>query len=188
MLLCRLVQSWMSLNADTDRPLAGWCNRHLKSCPVCQHADARTTQLTRHLARSSGRVRQAAPPFLAARVVNAVRADDSSRGRQPRLGLRRLAVGFSVAGLLALLTLMLGPWRTREAMHLASATNATTIAPPFQRGANLPFRLPDSASLMAYGARLDEPLEREWQYMVADAQAAARSLAANFIPDRPTGP
>jgi len=178
----------MSLNADTDRPLAGWCARHLKSCPACQHVGAMTTRLTHRLARSNRRVRQAAPPFLAARIVNAVRAGGSSRGRQPRLGLRRLAVGFGVAGLLALLTLMLAPWRTREATHLASATTTTTTAPPIERGANLPFRLPDSASLMAYGARLDEPLEREWQHMVADAQAAARSLAANFIPDRPTGP
>lgn len=178
----------MSLNADTDRPLAGWCARHLKSCPACQHASAMTTQLTHRLTRSSRRVRQAAPPFLAARVVNAVRADGSGRGRRPCLRLRRLALGFGVAGLLALLTLMLAPWRTREATHLASATNATKTAPPSERGANLPFRLPDSASLMAYGARLDEPLEREWQHMVADAQAAARSLAANFIPDRPTDP
>jgi len=136
-------------------------------------------------------MRQAAPPFLAARIVNAVRADSSSRGPEPRLALRRWAVGLGVAGLAALLTLKLVPWQTREVAHLASATNAattSTTSPAVGSVPNLPFRLPDSASLMAYGARLDEPLEREWQHMVADAQAAARSLAANFIPDRPTDP
>ena len=181
MLRCRLVQTWMSLSADTDRTPSGRCQRHLASCPACRSAGETTTRLVRSLEGGAGRLRQPAPPFLAARIVAAVRAPAPSTYRAWGLAWTRVAwtVGVIVLGLLVGVV----SW-PRKSSTPGSAISVAQVDPNGPGlAANLASRLPDSASLLAFGARLDEPLEQEWQRMLADARTAARSLAAAFVPE-----
>ena len=182
MLLCRLVQTWMSLDADTDRPPPRWCERHLASCPACQRAGHATAQLTRRLTQAVGGLRQPAPPFLASRIIAAARTTaPSSASAAWRVAWTRVAWALGAASLAILAAVT---WWPRVSSGLDPATSVVHVAQnPPDLAATLPFKLPASAHLLAYGARLDEPLEREWQHMVADARTAARSLAAAFVPE-----
>ena len=181
MFLCRLAQYWMSFRADTDRPPSRWCESHLASCPDCRRAAEATAQLTRRLERTAGGLRRPVPPFLASRIITAVRATPPRASQALRIAWPRVAWTLGAAMLVLLAGVASWSWKSGDLKPANSTTQVAQNA--LDLAANLPFRLPDGAHLLAYGARLDEPLEREWQRVVADAQSAARSLAAAFVPE-----
>lgn len=181
MFLCRLVQSWMSLHADTNQAPAGWYQRHLSACPTCRHAAQTTAQLVRRLQHSSDGLRQPVPPFLTRRVLASIYRPAGTVPAPPRrFPWPRFAWAMAAA---CLVLLAAGIWQSRQTGGPASTATVAELAPPRNLASTLPFKLPDRTHLLAYGAKLDEPLEQEWQRMLADARTAARSVAAAFVPE-----
>jgi len=171
----------MSFRADTDRPPSHWCERHLASCPACRRAGRVNVQLARHLERTAMGLRRPVPPFLASRILTAVRATPAPASQALRIAWTRVAWTLGAAMLVLLAGVASWPWKPGDLRPANATTQVARNA--LDLATNLPFRLPDGARLLAYGAKLDEPLEREWQRVVADAQSAARSLAAAFVPE-----
>lgn len=182
MISCRLVQIWMSLQADTGRSLSSWCERHLASCSGCRDARQRTTQLVRRLEGSAGSLRQPTPPFLPGRIIAAART--ASEPVHTGLGVAWSRVAWALGIVVLVLVAGLAPWPRNSGKPGTSPATTPVTERSADRTLNLAIRLPEPTDLLGYGAKLDEPLEQEWERFVTDARTAARSLAAAFVPEQ----
>lgn len=128
------------------------------------------------LEAQSGPPRPLAPPFLVTRILNRVNAEGTTRLDPPPVPWRRLTLGG--LGVAAALALGLGWWfRTPDFASPETSAPAVTVL-----AMDMPGLLPDADSLWALSQRWDAPLAREWEFLLADAQDAARALSAAFLP------
>jgi hypothetical protein len=85
----------------------------------------------------------------------------------------------------AAFALVLAIWHARRPPTPPSPPVTTTLA-----GLPLPLPAawtpPDGGALLELSAKWDDPLKRELELVLADAQAAGRSLAVTFLPASPT--
>ncbi len=181
MLPCRLVQLLLSLRRESGDALPRCCRRHLAQCPVCRAAVQDAGVLELRLRADAPATRRPPPPFLAAKIVAAARlaggfAEDRARPRRSRFTLAFAALAaVMVSGVLG------WHWLHQPA---ASGSGVAALPPVLARLEAQPLPIPDSATLLANSTKLDEPLQREWTAMLADARSAADSLAAAFLPPR----
>ena len=177
-MICQLFRTVAAFRGEPAAPWPTWMRRHASACAACRDEAEALTRLERSLRRTAAAGRREPAPNLALRVsraaIHARVAAASPPGRAPVLGLRWLLAG-GVAVLLAALggrlwflpsapaappsLVLLDGTRVREAL---AAT--------------------DPGNLLAASQRLDDPLQRELDLLVADARQAARSLAVAFLP------
>jgi hypothetical protein len=85
----------------------------------------------------------------------------------------------------AAFALVLAVWHGRRPPALP-ASPATTTLTDLSLPLPAAWTPPDGGALLELSARWDDPLKRELELVLADAQAAGRSLAAAFLPASPT--
>lgn len=124
--------------------------------------------------------RRAPSPFLAAKIVAATQLANGFAGDRLRVRHRLLTPVFAAVALVAV---VIG-WRSFHRPADFGPT-APALPPVLADLETRPLPIPDGATLLASSAKLDEPLQREWTAMLADARSAADSLAAAFLPQSP---
>lgn len=175
-MICHLVRLVVELRYDSGTNPPAWLRRHLESCSACRGDLAALAAMEHTLRGTAGSARREPGPFLAARVTQAVQCagtpPPARQGRFPRFAL-------VLAGTFALGLAIVGgrlAWRPSPAV---SAPTPWTLEGTRMREA---LAVTDPASLLAASQRLDDPLQRELDLIVADARSAAQSLAVAFLP------
>jgi predicted anti-sigma-YlaC factor YlaD len=182
MITCWLHQRLLSLEFDSDKGPGEWTTAHLRGCPGCRRYHEGLIALAQGLRRQAALEPQPHSPYLQGRIMAALRRPAPVTNPVPApLRLHRLIL--SGLGVAALLVMVLprhepGPIPSPPALQ-PSKSAAVTV------GALLPARLelPHRDRLLELTGAWDAPLETELQLVMADATAAARQLARDFIPD-----
>jgi hypothetical protein len=179
-MICRLIRWFSALSSHPTAPPPTWVEHHLQRCASCRAERDDLARLETQLRATAGAVRLEPPPFLAARAAHAVAVVANAPLSQGR-GLARpawllaggLALGLGiVGGRLWLGSPVPAPEAVAGVWEPARVSEALAVTDP--------------ASLLAASQRLDDPLQRELDLILADARTAARSLAGAFLPaDRP---
>ena len=180
MLRCRLIQLLLSLRRESGAALPRCCRRHLAKCPECRAAVQDEDLLALRLRAAAPATRCAPSPFLAAKIVAATQLANGFAGDRRRVRHRLLAPVFAAVALVAV---VFGWHWLRRPADFGPAAPALPAVLADLETRRLP--IPDGATLLASSAKLDEPLQREWTALLADARAAADSLAAAFLPPTP---
>lgn len=170
----------LSLRRESGAALPRCCRRHLAKCPECRAAVQDEDLLKLRLRAAAPATRRAPSPFLTAKIVAATQLADGFAGDCRRVRHRLLA---PVCAAVALVAGVVGWHSFHRPAEFGSA--APALPPVLADWETRPLPIPDGASLLASSAKLDEPLEREWTAMLADARSAADSLAAAFLPQTP---
>ncbi len=182
MLLCRLVQLLLSLRRESGDAVPRCCRRHLARCPECRAAVQDAGVLELRLRAAAPATRRPPSPFLAAKIVAATRLADGFAGDRPRPHRSRFTLAFAATAAVVVSGFLGWHWFNRSA---DSGSAGPALPPVLAELEAHPLSIPDGATLLASSAKLDEPLEREWTAMLADARSAADSLAAAFLPQTP---
>jgi len=182
MIPCWLATLWLIRQADetADRAPA-WLARHWTMCPPCRARHEAHVRLARQLAAAVPQVEPS--PFLAARLAAVVRGGAAARAGHSWLALRLAGL----AALLALSVWLVAPPRRPAGPVAESTVPSVGLAAIVDATLAEPARLTDDPRLAVVRQALDEPLQQEFQRLLADAGSAWRSLAADFSPS-PAGP
>lgn len=173
---CWLHKRVAAFNAGSLSQLPSTTRRHLESCPACRRAAESSERIGRALA-SSARSETVAPgrPLHARVVANLARP--SAPEPAPRLFAGwGMAVGACAS--LALAAWLgygsrLSPWGEAKS-RVGSDSAAVPVA--------LAYFAPGEKWLEA-AKRLDDPLEKEMESLLADTKSAFKTLAHNFVPE-----
>jgi anti-sigma factor RsiW len=157
--------------------LPGWCRRHLTACPHCRSALAAETALDRQLRASLTLTRHPPPAGMNARILAACRETRLRPGGGHRLaGWLKPALAVAGLGLLAAGVW----WGQRPGPRPASPPVA---APPSRLLVAEALNVLDLEPLRRAAERMNDPLQRELERVLADFRAATQSLAAAFLPE-----
>ena len=177
---CWFYQYRISFGLDSHSRWPRGVSRHLAECPGCRSFAEAQRALARQLARNAPVAETSAGAWRASRIIAAVQRDCA----QPPPKNRGLNPGWAIATLAVLVAL--ATWYRASVpsrRHLASPLAGPASVLSGTLGTNLSLASPQR--LLALSGKADEPLETELQNMIADATAAARTLARDFLPDRP---
>jgi hypothetical protein len=163
MILCWLNQRFGPLNVTLQR--------HRASCSACRKSELQLRQLEELLTSESRGLGVEPSSLLQTRIMNSV-----ATTRAPKIAgvsfLLRLALPAACCIAIALFLFKPRP------VDQASASRAGTVAlAPTRTEAVLP-------EFPKINLKVVDPLTKEMQSLLADSRNAARSLAANFLPDR----
>jgi hypothetical protein len=170
MILCRLNE-W--LGPKYSGPFAAALHNHSRSCELCQRSERASTSLTRLLDADSKRTIAEPSPFLSARIVKGLQASTPEMGT--RLGIDRFIyrLALPIAASVVIAFALLSPSPTKE----RSPIQSVGIRQPEPQARPLLPVFPE------INIKVADPLTIEMESLLADSRIAARSLAANFLPD-----
>lgn len=120
-----------------------------------------------------------APPGFAERVIDALPSRPLSEGRAPRSPSRAIWPRLVFAGGLALATFLM--WKG-FAPKPSQAPVLAQEAPSIEK--ILPVKAPSMEQVQALTAKIDQPLEKELERVMADTRNAIRFVASNFMPEQ----
>lgn len=178
-MICPLVRLLSGSAASAGRGTPRWIARHVSRCPGCRRSTAEIEQLERLLRHPPEPADRGVPAGLVERTlarVDGVLQGDAARPPRP---VARFAWAMAAVALALAAGVGLDAWNRANRPADSPATTAASAAPEVW----LP--RPDPETLLALGEALDAPLREELAHLVADAQGAARSLAAAFLPPDP---
>lgn len=178
-MICRLVRWFAALGSNPTAPPPAWVAHHLARCVSCRAERDELARLETHLRATISAVRREPPPFLAARAAHAVAAVANPPVSQGRNLARPAGL---LAGGLALGLGIVGGRLWWESTVPTPEASVVAWEPTRVREA---LAVTDPGSLLAASQRLDDPLQRELDLLLADARTAARSLAGAFLPADP---
>lgn len=165
----------------SDKPLPRWLDRACERDPALareRDAEAMLTQRFRQDARPAA---CEASPFLAGRVVRALKEPTRSSPSPLRAGLPWLVA----AGAACALALVVSRWNFQEGGgDIQPGSNhpqiaATTTEP--QAGSSLALTVQPATGLGKGGTWVN-PLDQEIDHVIADARGALNFLATSFLP------
>lgn len=174
-----LLHEWLSaLNEGRSDREPGWVRRHRATCLRCAQKASRRLAIAKRLRAEAGREPQAIPPFLVARIHSALARTEPRVGPRAWMGRGR-GWGWSVAAAAGLaVILVVGPWFRPEPTDLNLAAFTREQAGRLtQQVRNLS---PEPVRALT---ELDRPLQAELEAILADARAAALSLARVCLPE-----
>lgn len=178
-MICSFVRLLSRSAASAGPGAPRWIARHVSRCPACRRNTAEIEHLERLLLHPPEREDRGVPAGLVERTL--ARVDGVLQGnaaRQPR-PVPRFAWAMAAVALALAAGVGLDAWNRAHRPADFPATTAASTAPDVW----LP--RPDPEALLTLGEALDAPLREELAHLVADAQGAARSLAAAFLPPDP---
>ncbi|MDA1273681.1 MAG: hypothetical protein O2960_06470, partial [Verrucomicrobia bacterium] len=124
--------------------------------------------------------RQESPSFLRGKIMAAVRREGMAPA--PR-SFRHVWLTGIAAAVLLLVALSIRFLPNLENSTDADVLVGQNLVDPAEAFAPV-LTLANREKLMAFSRSLDEPLEKELQFVVSDARAAMQTLANNFIPEQ----
>ena len=175
-MFCWIYRKAIACAADSQSTPPAWVRRHLEACPACQRFHEQEMGLSAALVRQKPALAEF-PPFLHARIV-------AGLPRQtPEPNLWAMLVPWARAAIIPALSVLLlaGFWawklESRKAGTLTAASVETRFAPLLSAA-------PDADQVLAWGRKLDQPLEGEMKAVVSDARLALNSLSETFLPSQ----
>ncbi|MDB6040834.1 MAG: hypothetical protein JWM99_4675 [Verrucomicrobiales bacterium] len=170
MILCRLNE-W--LGPKYTGPFVAALHNHSRSCEICQRSERASASLASLLKVDSKRATAEPSPFLSARIVKGLHVVPSERGT--RLGIDRsiYRLALPIAAGVVIAYALLSPSPTKE----RSPIQSVGIPQPE------PQVKPSLPAFPEINIKVADPLTIEMESLLADSRIAARSLAANFLPD-----
>ena len=175
MKLCWFYRNAISWCTDSPAPTPSWLQRHLRGCPDCQNFYQREQQLIAALRRGAAAQVPSSPAFLQGKILAALAAPGNETAPRRTIKPWIWATLIPAVGTLAILAHL--AWRPPAPEHVSSGADTPPLRIPPE-----PFAKASPAELLAWTQRLDEPLRREFQFVVNDAAAAFNSVAGSFLP------
>lgn len=172
-IVCRVVRGWNSISP-------GGGARHAESCAACRAVFATSAAFDAALRSEAGEWAQATPAPTVGferRIVNAVgqaKAPPAAERSSAWRGAGAAATGLAVIAALAFFRPASGP--TRDASQ-ANAAMLVSAVESVSRGF-VETVIPSAGALVG-----DNPMQREFDAIYADARSAVRFLAMNFLPE-----
>src|SRR5215469_2867014 len=144
MITCRLFQKWVSWNADASPNLPGYARRHMESCRACQEFYDSMRVTTRALSAGAEGERREPSPFLRAKIMTKIHAQENAESRSTGA---RLGWGLAIGTACVLLAGVV--WLHRPAASIKSALQSKP-GPE-----ELTVNLPDGARVGAWMNTID---------------------------------
>jgi len=177
MITCRFFEKWVSWNADANPALPRWAQRHMQSCSACREFYGSMRFTAQGLSAGAEGERQPPPPFLRAKILSAIRAQENAKPQSTGAQLRwGLTIGTACVLLASLV------WLHRPVAPVKSASQSGPVPKA------LTLNLPDVARVDAWMNTLDQPLDNEMQFVLDDAQTAIKYLQKSFLPLKVVNP
>jgi hypothetical protein len=170
MILCWLNER---LGPRYAGPFAAVFHTHTRSCAFCRKSESASAKLESLLQRQSKTASIEPSPFLSARIVKNLQ--NATSEKVTRLGIGRLMVRLALpaaASMLIALVLL----NTGSTKHPSPTQSARYEQP-------LPQAKPLLPAFPEISIKVADPLTTEMESLIADSRIAARSLAANFLPE-----
>ncbi len=182
MLICPLVRFVLALREDGQPPSSRWVAQHLAVCAGCRQHQREVKALVNQLGAAAPRLSRTPPAFLARRVIANLPQCQSSKG----FGAwpRRQVWVCGVAALVVALCLGGAFWSGRSTHKQTERPMAALPPAALEIVGDFASGLTPKEAILSVGGKLDEPLQLEWERVMADAQSAARGLAAVFVPEK----
>jgi hypothetical protein len=177
---CWLNQHRISLGLDSRSRWPRAVARHLAGCPECRDFAETQRALVRQLVRSAPALEPSSGPWRPSRIMAAVEAEMVT----PAPKAHGINPGWAIA-LLSILVVLATWYRSSSPAPRDVASPLAGPASVLSGAFGTNFSLVSPQRLLELSGKADEPLEQELRHMVADATAAAQSLAREFLPDRP---
>lgn len=180
---CRWIQFVINRSLDDERPLPPAVERHLESCAHCREFKERQSQaISRMRDTRSGQMQADPSPFLRARILNQIRAEQPATVRN---GFGRWAWGGLAVAIVATAIVtasFLKPAHPVSVANLQPAKNQQEFVPAvlLERTTSLT----SGGNLLRAATNIDRPLHKELNLVINDAQNALRSLRYEFVPSQ----
>ena len=168
-----MILCWLNeLLGSSDKGfLSAALHRHRQSCATCRRSSQNTKALENLLGKDFQISGKSPSPFLPKRIIESVQKTDLhlKPALPGQMFVWRLALPVGICAVFAFVLFELSrknnpqPDR-RDSTQLAKVESVHLAFPPIH-------------------IRVEDPLTLEMQSLLADSKNAARSLAANFLPD-----
>jgi hypothetical protein len=181
------LRNWkIRKSLDDDVPLPDTLNSELRRDMKEWRRYQAELQLVRRLQSESSEEREEAPPFLRARIMNAV--SDLERDVESPV-VRPFAAAWAGILTVALLIVFAGILVFKSAVNppgsrpeIASSQSSSQ----FKEAASQVLKIVDlaeGARVQTWGAKINQPLENEVRLALNDARTAMDQLALRFLPE-----
>lgn len=170
-MFCWLNQRRISSRIDDRAPLTGALQQHVSHCAACRSHWESELRVASQL-RAPATRDDNAPEFLHGGIMAAIR---NSERDEASTHIPRFATAVAIIAIVSAFSI----WRFRQ-----SDGQSTKPAAPLAAAADAlpgPISVPPVA-VAALTERIEQPLATEADAVVADAKAALRTLAQNFVP------
>lgn len=174
---CRWYQFLINRALDDERPIPANATRHLENCARCQDFWERQRRMIQRMHEAAGDGAEGEPsPFLRRRILNQI------EGEQPvpaRFGLGRWVWGgVSASAIVALVALLPLLKQSRSNVGPGSAqADVVSVALLEQTS-----RFTSGGNLLRAATNIDQPLHKELNLVISDAQNALHSLREELLP------
>jgi hypothetical protein len=175
-LACWRVGRSIVRRLDDGRALEAWMLAHAEQCPACRPHYQQAQAMIQGLTATAAGARRAAPPFLRARIMAELRGE---RRRASATGWSALRAWQVAVVTLALAGLVLGLVLRRS----RPGPGADNENPDWRDAVALLSQWAGGNDMVAWGNKVDEPLETELRLVVSDARNALGSLSRSFLPE-----
>lgn len=177
---CWLCKTVVSSRLDSEQTLPDWTRKHIDKCDNCRRFYETESRLIERLVESASDSVEESSPFLRAKIMAAVRREESSPSR-PSLRLSWVVCGAAALILVSVASLQfLQNFNSQSGTSVVVAENLIDPEGPLAPVLTLANR----DKLFELSRNLDQPLEAELQFVVSDAKAAIQTLAYNFLPEQ----
>ncbi len=181
MIRCWLTKRSLARHFEGGQSVAPKVKEHLLACASCRSLYETHSRIVQRLRQESPSRLREAPPFLRGKIMARLDGEGVAPVSRPPV---RVSLWSTVAASLLLALGLVVALTHRPAGSLEKGI-ATPIPPVVSPAAEAigEIRLPDREAIQAWSKQWDQPLEKELQAILSDAQNAVHLLAQNFLPE-----